>query len=311
VKLSILICTRDRASAFAETLAALQTVELPAGDSAELLLVDNGSTDGTAAVIRGFHWARGSVRVIEEPKRGKGFACNRGVAAATGDVIVLTDDDVRPPANWLTVVTEPICAGRADLVAGGVSFPQHLQRPWMTPKLRAMLSSTETLEAANPEWVVAANLAFRRDVLARVPAFDTELGPGALGLEDEVLFAWQAKAAGFRVTGAFGAPVEHWFDATRLSRSSLIAYSQSAGHSKAYVDHHWEHREVPDPSRARLGAQMRLAFHRVTHPLEVMRSEGISEAEADLVRSLAYWEQFLVERQRPRAYARHGLVKLT
>ena len=255
---SILICTRNREQELAQTLRALQPIELPPGRTAELVLVDNGSTDGTAALIRGFQWSKGPVRAVEEPQRGKGHAYNRGLAAAAGQVVLLTDDDVRPPRDWIATMCEPIWSGRAAMVAGGVAFAPHLLRPWMTPRLRSFLSSTELLDAGDPGWVVAANLAFARRVLERVPAFDPALGPGALGFEDEVLFSWQVREAGFRVEGVFDNPVEHWFDARRLERASLSGYMRSHGRSKAYVEYHWQHRDVRRP---------RLAWCRALAPL--------------------------------------------
>ncbi len=306
---SIVICTRNRCAALALTLQALQDVELPPNRTAEIVLVDNGSTDGTAALIRAFHWSKGLVRMVAEPRRGKGYAYNSGLAIANGQVLLLTDDDVRPPRGWISTMCEPIWSGRAEMVAGGVKFASHLVRDWMTPRLNSLLSSTEQLDASNPAWVVAANLAFSREVLGRVPAFDPELGPGALGFEDEVLFSWQVREAGFSVIGVLDSPVEHWFDPERLSRASLVGYMQGHGRSKAYIDHHWRHQDVHYPRLAWCRAMVRWITFHIEHPAEWRRQEGISEREAELLLALAYFEQQLIERHRPRNYARHGLVK--
>ena len=185
---SILICTRNRRRNLEQTLQALERVEIPAQRTVELVLVDNGSTDETAAFLQAYQWPHGPVRVASEPLPGKGHAYNRGLSVAEGEILLLTDDDVRPPRDWIAGMCEPIWSGRADMVAGGVRLAPPLARDWMTPSLRSFLSSTELLSAVDPAWVVAANLAFSRRVLARVPAFDPELGPGALGFEDEVLF---------------------------------------------------------------------------------------------------------------------------
>lgn len=306
---SIIICTRNRVRALEQTLAALQQVIVPAEWTTELVIVDNGSTDGTADLLRAFRWAHGRVVAVEEPRPGKGYAYNRGLAAAAGDVLLLTDDDVRPPREWLPTVCGPIASGRAEMVAGGVRLAAHLDRPWMTPALRSLLSSTELLDAREPAWVVAANLAFSREVLRRVPAFDTELGPGALGLEDEVLFSWQVREAGYRVIAALDPPVEHWFDADRLARPALARYMRAHGRSKAYVEYHWMHRDVPSPRRAWWRARLRLALLRLRHVTDWGRAEGMSAWEADALRLAGYFEQYLIERHRPRQYARRGLVK--
>jgi glycosyltransferase involved in cell wall biosynthesis len=307
---SIIICTRNRARALAQTLDALQQIAVPEEWTAELVVVDNGSTDGTGELLRAFRWAHGRVVAVDEPRPGKGHAYNRGLAAAAGDVLLLTDDDVRPPRDWLQTVCAPIAAGRAEMVAGGVRLAAHLERAWMTPALRSLLSSTELLDAREPAWVVAANLAFSREVLSRVPAFDTELGPGALGFEEEVLFSWQAREAGYRVTTALEPPVEHWFDADRLAHGALARYMRAHGRSKAFVEYHWLHRELPAAQRAWWRARLRLLWQRLRHVTDWRRTEGIAEWEADALRLAGYLEQYLIERQRPRQYARRGLVKL-
>ncbi len=310
VDVSIQICTRNRRRDLEQTLAALQRLAIPAGRTAELLIVDNGSSDGTAEVIRDFRWAQGAVRGVHAPTPGKGHAYNAGFAAANGDVILLTDDDVRPPAAWVATLCEPIWLGRAEVVAGGVAIAPHLHRAWMTPRLRSFLSSTELLDASHPEWVVASNLAVARRVLERVPAFDPALGPGALGFEDEVLFSWQAREAGYRVVGALSPPVEHWFDAARLTRGSLVRYLLAHGRSKGYVAYHWQHVDDAHPTWRRWTAHARHAVHRLTHPAAWGEREGITDDEAELLVAVGRAEQYLIESRGRRHYARHGLVKL-
>lgn len=79
----------------------------------EVIVVDNGSTDATAAVARG-----AGAMVVSEPRRGYGYACAAGVAAATGRLLVFMDGDgsfVPSEIEWLVA---PIAAGQADMVLG-------------------------------------------------------------------------------------------------------------------------------------------------------------------------------------------------
>lgn len=77
------------------------------------LVVDNGSTDGTADVAR----AHGAI-VVAEPRRGFGAACHAGLLAATADVVAFCDADASLDPGLLPLLTDPVRDGAADLVVG-------------------------------------------------------------------------------------------------------------------------------------------------------------------------------------------------
>jgi hypothetical protein len=175
---------------------------------------------------------------------------------------------------------------------------------------RAWLASTDSLDAREPEYMVGANMAFSKEVLERVPAFDTELGPGASGFHDESLFSSQLRRAGYRIVSAFGVMVEHHFDESRLLRANFLDTARKMGRSSAYRAHHWEHEEVRRPRLALTLARLRLAKWRAQRRRETLSAEGMPEWEMFLVRQVHFHRQYLVERGRPRNYERRGLVKL-
>ncbi|HLJ53587.1 MAG TPA: glycosyltransferase family 2 protein, partial [Chthonomonadaceae bacterium] len=245
--ISIVICTRNRAAPLAETLQSIMRHTRTDGRSTELLVIDNGSTDGTAEIVGSHHSAPISVRHILEPRAGKCNAYNRGIAEARGEVLVWTDDDVRVPEDWAERVTERIFQGQADAVAGGVHIAPQLERPWMTMLHRTYLADTRGLDPERPMCMVGANMAFSRSVFARVPQFDTELGPGALGFCDETLFSMQLIEAGYRLRGQMDVFVEHHFDAARLAYGSLRDRMRKEGRCLAYIAHHWQHIVIQNP----------------------------------------------------------------
>jgi glycosyltransferase involved in cell wall biosynthesis len=304
MRISIIICTRNRAASLAKTLAAIGKVSLPASSECELLVVDNASSDDTEAVANAARLENSMpVRYLREPHGGQASARNTGLAAATGDLIVFTDDDVIPSHDWLVRLCAPILEGAADAVVGGVRLAPHLLRPWMTAFHRAWLASSDALDPRNPSRMVGANMAFSRAVLETVTAFDPELGPGAIGFGDDTLFSMQLRAAGYRIAAAFDAEVEHHFDEQRLLRTQWLESARKMGRADAYLAHHWDHADWSRPWWHLCTAATRwLACCAAS-----MRSDAVPEKLLATTRHLHACLHYLRERRRPRNYPRRVL----
>ncbi len=309
MNVSIIITTRNRARFLRDTLHAIRPVIVPDGLEVELVVIDNDSSDETAEVVQSAAFDRIAVRYICERNPGKCRALNRGLAETRGEVILCVDDDVHPPSGWIAGMCEPFVESGPCAVAGGVRLAPALERPWMTPLHRSWLADTSWLDESRPRGMVGANMAFSRDVLRRVPAFDPELGPGALGFGDEQLFASQLLEAGYRIVGRQRVCVEHHFEPSRLLRESWLDAARRRGRSQAYRGHHWEHwgaRWV----RPRLAlAYARLAAWRLKHRRDPVAPEGCSEQELHLEFECALVRGHLREKSRPRNYEYHSLVK--
>ena len=305
--ISVVICTRDRADFLRETLASIAEVKVPEAEVAELVIVDNGSTDHTQDVVE--RCALGpfeSIRCIEEKRPGLSHARNTAVVATEGEIVLFTDDDVRVPTNWISGMIEPIRAGRADAVAGGVELAPHLQRPWQEkyPGLTSPLACTRNISSDDPERMVGANMALAREVLEQVPPFDTNLGAGSqLGMGEETLLAYQIKDEGFRLVVAFDVSVEHHCHPDRLLRDSYLEYAEKIGRSQAYIDYHWYKKPV-DTLRLCAGLvrrYARLVMMRMVRYEELQALEGIPEWEFQLLFRIYYRRQLLTQRRRNRA----------
>ncbi len=305
---SVIIPTRNRADSLHETLAAIGRVAVPDFISAELIVVDNGSTDETKAVVHASAPANMPTRYVWEPRPGQNYAYNAGLARAEGEALVFTDDDVRPRAQWLEAMCRPILLRHADALSGRVVIPPYLLRPWMSFADRVRMA--EVGNGGAGVWLVGANMAFARRVFGIVPLFDVEVGPGALGLHGEGLFGRQLQAAGVSIKRAGeDSTVEHHFGVERLSSKAWRRLAVASGRSMAYIDYHWEHKTIP-VSRARVcRARLQLLALR-TREQAWFRREGISEHEWEQVSWLSYFRQMRLEQMRPRNYEKHGFRKV-
>lgn len=306
---SIVICTRNRCAALKQTLDCLTRLAVPDGLVAEILVVDNGSTDGTWAFLAEARCPIFKVTALRETAGGKSSALNKALAIARGEMILFLDDDVRPAANWLREITRLLAGRRFDGVAGSVRLPAHLKRPWMNQCHLTWLAATDYVHESSPETAVGANMAVSRAVLARVPAFDPELGPGRLGLWEDTLFWMQLKMSGYRLAAAVDAVVEHHFDPSRLSRAAFLARARSEARSSAYVAWHWNHENRRRGVQRVAEYTLRLKLKRLSRRRDWQRDEGVAQWEMDLVTAIEFERSYRRERDRPQAYEQYGALK--
>lgn len=314
---SVIICTRNRADHLQEMLKSVAETYVPPSIDVELIVVDNGSTDGTSAVVEsqaptGANW---SVRYVLEPDPGLSRARNRGVRESRGRAILFTDDDVRVPHEWIGPMVTPILDGDADAVAGGVSLAESLRRGWMTIGHTMMLADTDILRE-NGGWqrMVGANMAIAREVFDVIPGFDPELGPGcqSTGFHEETLFSFQLQRAGFRLVQALEVSVDHHPDADRILYDAFADTMEKQGRSDAYLHHHWYHMRT---SRARSVAALgwwllRLAAYRlVPERRKAPTDEGMSLQEMMIRRKIAAHRHQIQLIGTPRRYERLGHIR--
>jgi glycosyltransferase involved in cell wall biosynthesis len=140
---------------------------IPRGSVEEILVVDNGSTDATAERAQ----AAGA-RVVSEPRRGYGRACQAGIAAVAADceIIAFLDGDGSDCPELLPLLIEPIAAGRQDFVIGsrirgrrepGSMTPPQLAAGWVAGLLLRLLYGVRYSD-------MCPFRAIRRDVLLRL-----------------------------------------------------------------------------------------------------------------------------------------------
>jgi glycosyltransferase involved in cell wall biosynthesis len=114
-KLSVIVPVFDERNTVVEIVRRMRKVELPV--DLEIVIVDDGSTDGTRDVLR--QLADSTVHVItHDVNRGKGAAIRSGLAYVTGDLVLVQDADLEyDPEDWPKLVT-PILRGKARVVYG-------------------------------------------------------------------------------------------------------------------------------------------------------------------------------------------------
>jgi glycosyltransferase involved in cell wall biosynthesis len=114
-KLSVIVPVFDERNTVVEIVRRMRAVDLPV--ELEIVIVDDGSTDGTRDVLR--QLADSTVRVItHDANRGKGAAIRSGLAQVSGDLVLVQDADLEyDPEDWPKLLT-PILRGKARVVYG-------------------------------------------------------------------------------------------------------------------------------------------------------------------------------------------------
>ena len=118
MKLSIIMPVYNERHTIKESVE--QVIEVPLNMDKELIVVDDGSTDGTREILSQIAQNHNNVLqlILQDSNRGKGAAVRTGIVKATGDFIVIQDADMEYDPKDYSILLGPILAGKADVVYG-------------------------------------------------------------------------------------------------------------------------------------------------------------------------------------------------
>jgi len=226
---SIIICTYNRAESLKDTLAALAALKAPPDLQWEILVVDNNSRDHTHLVVEAAKrdWPR--LKYVFEPAQGLSHARNRGIAESVGEVILFTDDDVLPEADWLERTLAGLDEFQADACGGYIAPIWETPPPtWLTERFYGFLAvrtdrSDDYLITEPSQAPFGANMAFRKNVFDRVGLFDVRRGRqgNVLAGGEDIEFFERVLAAGLRAAFLGRSHVHHKVEAYRCTKRYL------------------------------------------------------------------------------------------
>jgi GT2 family glycosyltransferase len=195
-KISVIISSRNRAASLLRCLQYFDAVAMQQL-KAELVLVDNGSSDGTFDVMRNFRdHVEFPVAVVREERRGLSNARNTGMALSRGELIVFTDDDCYIAPDFLQTVEKVFSTQAIDYCGGRILLFDESDSHYGCD-LNATFHPIPPRTLLDPGDIQGANMIFRRTVINRVGGFDTRLGAGTPFRCEDIDYCTRASWAGF------------------------------------------------------------------------------------------------------------------
>ena len=191
VKLSVVIPVYNEVGTIKEIVSRVQAVDL----EKEIIIVDDGSTDGTRELLPEITLSHENIRVLyHDRNQGKGAALRTGFEGATGDIVIIQDADLEYDPREYPVLLAPILDGRADIVYGSrfLGGPHRVLFFWhyLGNKFLTLLSNA--LTNLNLTDMETCYKVFRREVLN-----DIQLKSNRFGFEPE--FTAKIAKKGFRI----------------------------------------------------------------------------------------------------------------
>jgi hypothetical protein len=197
---SLLVATRNRAAQLTRFLERLPSAEIRAAH-AEVVIVDNGSTDGTPEVLERFaKHAAFPVELLADPRPGKSAALNSAISRCQADLIAFTDDDCYLAPGYFDTAVREFSTGAFGYAGGRILLHDPADAPIATSfsMRRQIIQPGAFLRAG---LIQGANMVLTRRAFEMAGGFDPEFGPGLRFRCEDIDLVARASFAG--VTGAY------------------------------------------------------------------------------------------------------------
>jgi glucosyl-dolichyl phosphate glucuronosyltransferase len=228
--IDVVLPTFNREALLQRTLDSLRAARRPASLDVRIVVVDNGSTDGTRAIVRQAQdHARfgGRLRYVFEPTSGKPYALNAGIAATHGDLIGLIDDDEEIDEAWFECIAREFTDRDLDFIGGRVLPRWEAARPrWLGDGYLGVIGwvdpgpDAKPMDASYQGILMGGNAVIRRRILDAAGPYSTALnrtGTRLLGCEDEDMYH-RLLALGARGRYVPDLVIHHYVPETRLAK---------------------------------------------------------------------------------------------
>lgn len=236
IPVSVVIATHNRLSNLKACIESLQGQTYPK-ELTELIIVDDGSSDGTPQYLNEISSNNPSLKIITQSHGWQSHARNEGIRASQGELVAITDDDCTLDQNWLLSMVTAIQDNQADAIGGYVHAPGEslvIQFLDYTCALNPTL-----LPEGKPKYVVTADAIFRRKALLDVDLFDTTF---ALSGGEDVDLSLRMLDKGMKLNFLPSAQVSHWYTSSMtdfLRRSYRYGYGSRKAFDKHLAWDHW------------------------------------------------------------------------
>jgi glycosyltransferase involved in cell wall biosynthesis len=185
-EVSVIVAAYNEQGCIADCLGSLMRQTHP---SFEVIVVDDGSTDGTVDVVRRFE----RVRLIQQPHLGVARAINRGAQEARGEILLILDADQRFTGDFIVKLVQPITEGRAVGTNTFEEYVANLDNVWaLCWNIEEGLPLGQRVPGDPDDSEMTAFRAIRRDAFLRIGGYDDvgsgsdQTGPRKLGRKAQV-----------------------------------------------------------------------------------------------------------------------------
>jgi glycosyltransferase involved in cell wall biosynthesis len=234
MRLSVLLCTYNRARNLGPALESVAASQLPDGVDWEVLVVDNNSSDRTREIIERYcRRYPQRFRYVFEGRQGKSHALNTGVRESKGDVLAFMDDDVTVEPTWLQNLTRPLENCSWAGCGGRIRPPENVSMPaWISLEGEHSVAGILALFDRGPtpcalaEPPYGTNMAFRREMFEKYGLFRTDIGPspGSEIRGEDTEFGLRLMKAGEKLLYEPSAVVYHEIPEGRLRKQYFLTW---------------------------------------------------------------------------------------